>query len=195
VNAITAVDIQPTAGLASLSPADHTGCRCNSGWVVAVTHPQAEIWANNNLTRRGYRCFLPQYATRRRDRVMPTLWHNVVVPLWPGYLFVHHDSRNSWRPIYETPGVRSVLKHHDQIQWAPHGLVDALQATEDARRYIPPAGSQWAPGMAVSLATGPFHDHPGVVVSVTRGIAHVALMLFGCVRDVSVSVDCLVARE
>jgi hypothetical protein len=49
--------------------------------------------------------------------------------------------------------------------------------------------------MAVSLATGPFHDHPGVVVSVTRGIAHVALMLFGHVRDVTVNVDCLIPRE
>ena len=175
-------------------------CDCNSprsGWIVAVTHPQAETWADSNLQRRGYRCFLPRYATKRRDPVLRTLTRIVIAPLWPGYLFVHHDSRDSWRPIYETPGVRSVLKTRDQIQWANAGDVSVLQASEASRRSIAPPGASWAPGMPCSPVAGtPFAGHPAVVTEILSGNrAMIALLLFGELRQVSVDVDSLVARE
>ena len=174
-------------------------CDCNSprsGWIVAVTHPQAETWADSNLQRRGYRCFLPRYATKRRDPVLRTLTRIVIAPLWPGYLFVHHDSRDSWRPIYETPGVRSVLKTRDQIQWANAGDVSVLQASEASRRSIAPPGASWAPGMPCSPVAGtPFAGHPAVVLSVDGRKARIGLLLFGELRTVSIDVGSLVARE
>lgn len=196
MNAI--VDIQPTADLASLSPADHTGCYSIRGprWACIYTNPQAELWANSNLRRAGYQTFLPTHTIRQRDRVVASMHHTVVRPLFPRYLFLMFDHHTaSWSPIRAIPGVADILRSGHDLHYAPDAVVSVLQATEDARRAIPPAGSQWAPGMAVSLATGAWHGHQAVVVSVTRGIAHVALMLFGCVRDVTVSVDCLVARD
>jgi len=189
-HAMTAVD--------TTQPGDPR-CYCNSprsGWIVAVTHAQAETWADSNLQRRGYRCFLPRYAAKRRDPVLRTLTRVVLAPLWPGYLFVHHDSRDSWRPIYETPGVRSVLKTRDQIQWANAGDVEALEASEASRRCIAPPGASWAPGMPCSpVARTPFAGHPAVVISVERQTARIAMLLFGELRTVTIDVACLVARE
>ena len=180
------------------TPPPDLRCDCNSprsGWIVAVTHPQAETWADSNLQRRGYRVFLPRYATKRRDPVLRTLTRVVIAPLWPGYLFVHHDSRDSWRPIYETPGVRSVLKTRDQIQWANAGDVEAVRASEELRRTLTPPGSLWRPGDACQPCDGPFQGLPAVVLEVERQIARVAIMMFGELRTVSVDVRCLVARD
>ena len=174
-------------------------CCCNSprsGWIVAVTHPQAEAWADTNLTRRGYRVFLPRYATKRRDPVLRTLTRVVIAPLWPGYLFVHHDSRDSWRPIYETPGVRSVLKTRDQIQWANAGAVEAIRASEALRRTLTPPGSLWRPGAPCQLRDGPFQGLPAVVTEILPGNrARIAIMMFGELRTVSINLSSLVARD
>jgi hypothetical protein len=92
--------------------------------------------------------------------------------------------------------VFKLLTNADQIpSHVARGLVEALQAAEALAASGILADVPWAPGTPCSLATGPFREHPGVVVSVTRSTAHVALMLFGHVRDVTVNVDCLVARE
>jgi hypothetical protein len=92
--------------------------------------------------------------------------------------------------------VFKLLTNADQIpSHVARGLVEALQAAEALAASGILADVPWAPGTACSVSRGAFAGHPGVVVSVTRGIAHVALMLFGHVRDVTVSVDCLVARE
>lgn len=177
---------------------DHLGCNCNSprtGWIVAVTQPQAESWADTNLSRRGYRTYLPRYAAKRRDPVLRTRTQIVLAPLWPGYLFVHHNSRDSWRPIYETPGIRSVLKHRDQIQWVRAGAVEAVEALEDARRHLPAVNAQWAPGAVCRVATGIMAGFPGVVLSTGHDMALVSLMFLGQLREISLPVECLVARD
>jgi transcription antitermination factor NusG len=192
------VDRQPDTGLDRRSPRDYLACYCNSrrsGWIVAVTYPHAEPWALSNLERRGYRPFLVQYAARRRDPVLHTMTHVVLLPLWSGYVFVPYDSRDSWRPIYETPGVRSVLKHRDQIQYVPHGIVEALQATEHVRRSVAPLDASWAPGTPCTLAAGAFRGHDAVVIGTRDGRTLVGVMCFGAMREVSVPADCLMARE
>jgi transcription antitermination factor NusG len=180
------------------APASHLGCYCNSprtGWIVATTHSQAERWADANLNRHGYRTYLPLVARRRRVPVLRTLSTIAIVPLWPGYLFVHHDSRDSWRPIYETPGVKAVIRCGSEIQWAPEAEISALQATEASRRCLTPETTQWAPGALCSLLAGPFAGLPAIVTSLHRGDATITLMFLGHLRNVSVNLDCLSLRS
>lgn len=174
----------------------HHPCHCiRQGWIVATTHSQAERWATENLQRRGYRAYLPLVAIRRRDRVTPSLRRVVHVPLFTGYLFVHHDSRNSWRPIYETPGVRGVIRNGSQIQYAPEAAVSALQADE-ARRAAPlPPSLFLASGTPVAVSGGPLRGHHAIVVASTDHTAIIQLIMFGELRDVAVDVDCLTARD
>jgi len=180
------------------APVSHLGCYCNSprtGWIVATTHPQAEPWAETNLQHRGYRTYLPLVLRPRRDRSLPTLVHHVLAPLWSGYIFVHHDSRDSWRPIYETPGVRSVLRNRDQIQFAPEAAVDALREGEALRRSQVADSHQWAPGALVAPANGIFQGLPAVILAVHHDTARIGLMFLGQLREITMPIECLVARE
>jgi transcriptional antiterminator RfaH len=181
------------------TPDSRNDLRCyGSGaprWAVVQTHPQAEHWANSNLQRNGYRTFLPLCTVQRRDRVLPTLKRLVVVPLFSRYLFVQHDNPDLWRPIRETPGVHCVLTNGNRIQYARAGDVEAVRAAQALAATQPPENCWAAPGTPCSPAAGAFTGHPAVVISVERGKAIIAMLLFGELRQVSVDVSSLVARE
>ena len=177
---------------------DHRGCYGNSprvGWIVAATHSQAEPWANSNLQRRGYETYLPLVLRQRRDRVLPTLVHHLLVPLFRGYLFVRYDSRDPRRPIRETPGVRDLIRCGSEVQFVPDGAVSALQASEEARRSLAPASSPWRPGMACRVATGIMAGFPGVVIYLAGDTALVSLMFLGQLREISLPLEYLMARD
>jgi transcription antitermination factor NusG len=169
---------------------------CCGNWGVCYTHPGAERWANDNLTRAGYRTFLPLATVTRRDRVLRSLRHTIQIPLFPRYLFIQHDNPDLWRPIRETPGVHSVLQCANRMQYARAGAVEAVEAALALAAASPPRETaQWAPGDAVALAAGPFVGHPAVVLSVRRDTAHVSVMLFGALRQVQAPVAWLTARD
>lgn len=164
-------------------------------WAVAVSHPQAEQWADANLRRQGYDTYLPLYAVQRRDRALPSLRHTVLAPLFSRYLFVRHVAGESWRPIYETPGVARLLRDGDKLSYAAEGAVSALQASEASRRTLTPPGPLWRPGMPCRLVLGAFVGHDAVVVSVQRSTAVVVLPVFGQVREAIVGLPCLAPRD
>jgi transcription antitermination factor NusG len=172
-------------------------CYCNSEprWTVVHTHPQAERWADANLRRRGYPTYLPLYSARVQDRVLRTLTRTVERPLWPGYVFVQHEPETSWRPIYETPGVAAMLRNGSQLQYVPHGALEAVQSAQATAAIRLPLAVQWAPGMPCSLATGPFADHQAVVLSIGHDMATVAILMLGHLREVALQLDCLRPRD
>jgi transcription antitermination factor NusG len=187
------LDATPHTRLDAAEPdplhARNVGPRCGN-WGVCYTQPQAEHFAEANLTRNGFRTYLP-LATRWIKRPV----HFVRVPLFARYLFVQHDIPELWRPIRETPGVTAVLQCGNRMQYASAGAVEALQAAEALAATQPPETASWAPGTPCSLATGPFAELDAVVLSIHRNIASVGIMCMGALRSVSVDVACLVGRE
>jgi transcriptional antiterminator RfaH len=172
------------------NPADHIGCHGN--WAVAQTHPQAERWADQNLRRLGFTTYLPLVAIRRPDRVTPSLTHRVLVPLWPGYVFVQHDNPDLWRPIREAPGVANVLKCGNRLQYVRQGALEAARAVVEATSY-PTHGL--VVGAACSVLLGPLEGMSGVVIQLGREYALVSLLMLGQLRSVSVPLDCLKSRD
>ena len=196
------VDRQPHTRLdTAVAPYGTLPVRCSRirgpAWFVCQTNPQAERWAQSNLSRRGYQTYLPMCAVRRRDRVIPSLWHTVETPLFGNYLFIRFDPEHDpWTPIRYSPGVlRLVVSGHAGPERVPHGIVEALQAGDDARRSIAPLHASWPPGTACSVSVGPFRGHDAVVIGTRDGRTLVGVMCFGAMREVSVSVDCLIPRE
>ena len=176
--------------------ANHLRCGCNGPrWTVVTVWPHAERYAASNLQRQGYGCFLPLVWVSRRDRALPTLRHRVEVPMFSGYLFVQHDPRDSWTPIRTTPGVRSMLRNGNQLQYANAGAVEAVQAAVALAAATTQETPHWAPGTPCSLATGAFHGLPAVVTQVHASNANIAIMMLGHLRSVSVPLDCLRARD
>ena len=164
-------------------------------WAVLATYPQAEAWAESNLRQRGYTPFLPRYTARIRDRSLPTLLRTVSRPLFPGYIFVQHDPRDPWRPIRYCPGIRANLIGGLGVQYARAGDVEAVQAAQAQPAPIDQPDATRRVGAAVAPASGPFAQHQGVVLEIRGNRAVLAMLLFGELRQVSVDVSSLVARD
>jgi transcription antitermination factor NusG len=164
-------------------------------WAVARTKPQAERWAFINVCRLGYEAFLPACTVRRRDRVVPSLFHNVEVPLFRGYVFIQHTPGTSWRPIRSAPGVASIVCAGHEIRYAAPGAVEQLMATEALRRTPAPLQQRFRPGSACRLSAGALRGHEAVVVEIDGDSVAVAVMLFGELRRVSVPLDSLALRD
>jgi len=163
-------------------------------WFCVQTHPQAEQWACDNLRRQGYQTYLPMHSVQVRDRVLPTLWHTTIQPLWKGYAFVQFSSLDPWHPIQSSYGVRRLVGFPNPAP-CPSRVVEALQAGEELRRTLTPREPLWRPGAACKLSDGAFQGHAAVVTAVHHDRALVALLMLGHLREVQVSLGCLVARE
>lgn len=188
------LDALPATRLDVQANANEPACYCNSpGWCVAHTHPQAERWADTNLRRSGYVTYLPLYAAQVRDRAIPSLRHTVIRPLFTGYIFVQHHRGSSWRPIYETPGVHSLIRSGSQLQYAPDAAVEALQASEAVRRLPVAVKPSWAPGMPVVVSGGAACGFKGVIVELRGDRATVMLMMLGALRRADIGLGNLVA--
>jgi transcription antitermination factor NusG len=166
---------------------------CGSRWAVCQTHPQAERWALANLQRQGYAAHLPLTAAWRRDRATPTLRHRVLVPLWPGYLFVVPGSL--WAPIRSTAGVSRLLMAGLKPHMLASGLVEALQAGE-AVRATPLAGhSLIVSGEAVVVSKGAANGMVGAVISIHGDLARIGCMFFGQLREITIPIASLERRD
>jgi transcription antitermination factor NusG len=190
------LDASVMAAVDTAAPvANHLGCY-SIRWACVYTQPQAETWAASNLTTAGYRVWFPTSVVQRRDRATPTIRHAVTVPLFPRYGFIAFDHRDtSWSPIRDTPGVVDLVRCGSLPAYTNAAAVERLQGLLAQTATQQPETGQWASGDAVAPSTGPFTGHPAVVISVTGQRAIVAMLLFGELRQVSVDVNSLVARE
>lgn len=130
-----------------------------SRWYVVHTRSHQERWAETNLSRQGFRSWLPvMERSRRHARRIET----VRVPLFPGHLFVEMDiAREAWRAINGTFGVRRLLADG----FRPQALPEATGA--DGLSTVAPADLR--PGDAVTIASGPFAECAAVVLRLAPG--------------------------
>ena len=183
------------------TPDSRSDVRCRSiRWACVYTQPQAETWAASNLTTAGYRVWFPTTVVQRRDRATPTLRHAVTVPLFPRYGFIAFDHRDtSWSPIRNTPGVVDLVRSGSLPAYTTDIHVVALRSALDAAKAsdapIDQPDATRRVGAVVAPASGPFAQHQGVVLEIRGNRAVLAMMLFGELRQVSVDVNSLVARE
>jgi transcriptional antiterminator RfaH len=165
-----------------------------SSWTVVATHPQAERWAEANISRAGYRTYLPLVAGKKRDRAIRTMFHDVLLPLFPGYLFAEVGSADPWTPIRYAPGVRSLIIYGNRLQYARAGAVEALQAGEEFRREVPQGAAAWRVGASCAILGGVFEGAAAVVVELRGLRAVVALISCGALTRAVVELSALGPR-
>lgn len=155
-------------------------------WYVAQTQPRAEGRAITHLERQGYEVFCPRY---RKTVCHARKARQVLVPLFPNYLFLHLDtSRDLWRAVNGTRGVARLISQGETPAPLPQGIVEDLLAKADAGGVM-----DWTPtfkiGQAVRIADGPFMDLVGKLEHLdAAGRVRVLLELLG--RHVSVALRC-----
>ena len=137
----------------------------NTIWIAVATHPNAEGQAVQNLKRQGYECYCPcTRVVRRRARRSET----VERPFFPGYLFVRLDrTRDQWRPIMHSRGVRTVVRFGERLGIVPQGVIDSLLTREEDGVLKPPAAAERLEvGQRVSLHGTLFDDFVCAVQSI-----------------------------
>ena len=195
------LDLSPNETLqavATLECSEHRQCGCYAApvWGVIQTHPKAEFWATSNLTRQGYRTYLPLYAVKRRDPASPTVMRTVLRPLFTSYAFVQFSQADPWYPIRRTPGVRQLmLSEYGKPHILRPGVLEAVQAAQAPAATQPPSEAQWHLGDAVAPRVGPLAGLPGVVLAVEGENATVGILFLGQLREVVYPNDALVERQ
>lgn len=129
-------------------------------WYVVSSQPHQEARAEVNLRRQGFDVWLPllQKARRHARRV-----DRVLVPLFPGYLFVALDFGTArWRSINGTFGVVKLLCNGDVPQAVPDGLVDEIMSRRDAGGFVRLPARAFVVGQGLRVAEGPFADLEGI---------------------------------
>lgn len=130
-------------------------------WYVVFSKPRQEAVAEKNLCRQGFRVYLPrmQLPRRRRGR-----WLTVVEPLFPRYLFVYLDTKQtSVAPIRSTYGVTSLVRFAERLAVIPSEVIGALAEGEDKVSGLHAYGRPlFHQGDPVQFTDGPFAGLQGV---------------------------------
>ena len=131
-------------------------------WYVVHARPHQEHRAEVNLTRQGYRVWLPVMERSRRRAKRFETGH---LPLFPGYLFVELDiAREPWRAINGTFGVKRLLADGPHPRAVPEEFVTALRKATRADGVSTPEPPDLKPGDAVTIAAGPFVECAAIVL-------------------------------
>jgi transcription elongation factor/antiterminator RfaH len=130
-------------------------------WYVAATEPKKHGLAVQNLERQFFRCVCP-YIQRVRRHARRT--ENVLVPLFPGYIFVNFDiDKDRWRSINGTLGVIGLISF-DQAR--PRPMPDEAMASlleKYCSDSVASEADDLRSGDSVMIISGPFADQYATV--------------------------------
>ena len=136
----------PAAGVAAALNRD-------ARWYAVQCQPHRERAAALHLANQKFVPFLP---LRRKTRRHAHRIENVLVPFFPGYLFVAFDrERHQWRSVNGTFGVVRLVMQGERPAPAPAGFVEALHET-CAEHGVVEWRADLKPGQAIRILTGPF---------------------------------------
>jgi len=132
-------------------------------WFLAQHKPNSHRIAERNLTRQGFRTFLPMQEETKRVRGKFATRSR---PLFQGYLFVALDPRQGgWRAINATYGITRLVSLGNEPTPVPLDLVSQLMLRCDASgKLLPPRILK--PGDQVTLSKGPFSDFVATIETI-----------------------------
>lgn len=154
-------------------------------WYVAETLPRLEGVAQSRLTQQGFASFCPRF---RRTRRHARRTDQVIVPLFPGYLFVRFDrDRDPWRSINGTRGVKRLVGCD---RGYPRSMPEPAMAEIMARcdgEMVHGILPSLQPGQSVRLISGPFADMLGEITELdNHGRVRVLLDLLGGPKNIAI---------
>jgi len=132
-------------------------------WFALYTKANQESIAIQHIERQSFEVYCPMMTrTRRHARKV----EQVKRPLFPSYICVRFSrTRDQWRPLLSTRGVRSLVKFGDSVGLLPEDFVEHLRAHEDAGRLSQFLLPKVEPGDCVTLTEGPFRNFVARVLS------------------------------
>jgi len=157
-------------------------------WFVLWTRSHCEQLVYDQLAAKGFSMFLPTMNIwSRRGGVRRPL----PVPMFPGYLFVHHAmDKASYIELRKARGLVDVLgERWDRLAVVPEEEIEAIQRVQRTRLPAMPH-PYLREGRRVRITRGPLADVEGILVRIksNKGLLVVSINLLQ--RSVAVEVDC-----
>lgn len=130
----------------------------------------------------GLPVFAPSLVLLKNTRLGPRRFRE---PLFPGYIFIRADLTQNYRRLLAVEGVRKFVQFGTKIPPLPDSVVEQLREGlgGESREIQPPP---LAPGMEVSILSGPFRDLRAVVEWALPARDRVRLLLEFLGRTVAV---------
>lgn len=125
-------------------------------WIVAKTKSQRERWAAENVSRQGFKYYLPMVAPLEDDRLR-------LVCIFPGYLFIFTDGR--WHSLLSTFGISSLIMHGQRPAIMPTKEIEQLRTRENKDGLIELPKTSLQVGDAIRITSGAFSESIGIYAS------------------------------
>ena len=125
-------------------------------WYIVRTQPRAEERAVWHLNNQGFEAYLPRYRKERRHARRKEM---VMRPLFPGYVFVHINTKHqSLHVINSTVGVISLVQFGAMPRPVSANVIDGIRAREDSTGTISLSANRLKEGDCVRVREGAFAD-------------------------------------
>jgi transcription termination/antitermination protein NusG len=176
-----------------MSDVSHESDQSATGWFVIWTESRAEKKVASRIEAQGMESWMPTVTERHRwsDR-----WKNVVMPLFPGYLFARGE-RSQLHRLLRTPGVLTVVKSGDGPAVLSDSFIASLRGALDRAANVAKPMTErhdYALDEEVVVQEGPLVGLRGVVQQF-RGARHLVIWVREIGRGVAFTIGAaLVAR-
>jgi transcriptional antiterminator RfaH len=97
-------------------------------WFILTTKPKQEFVAEKNLTLLGANVYLPIYLKKVKKKKEK---HEVISPLFSGYLFAQFAINELYHSVRYTRGVKSVLGNNEYLWTIDNNKVEDIRRRED----------------------------------------------------------------
>ena len=124
-------------------------------WYVIHTRPRQEERALENLTRQGYKAWMPWLEV---EKIRGGRITKVIEPMFSRYLFIQLDQvTTNWGPIRSTLGVSKLVTFGNQAASISNEFVEILQRTplQDSKHIL-------KQGDEVEIMQGPLKGVKGI---------------------------------
>jgi transcription antitermination factor NusG len=122
-------------------------------WIVALTKPNHEAIAADNLRRQAFDYYYPRFLFKKPGST------STIRPLFPRYMFIHIGQM--WRSLSGTRGISYLLMGEFGPQKVSDRIVESLKARHDsAGLYQLVEPPKFNRGAKVKVETGPFAGCP-----------------------------------
>lgn len=162
----------------------------HGGWYVAESLPKREALAIEQLRRQGFDGFCPRF---RKVRSHGRKREVILVPLFPGYVFVRIDiERQPWRSVNGTLGVKRLVgSEGNRPEAIPAAAMQTLfRRCDDG--IVTRLVDQPKAGQAVRILSGPFAESLGEIEALDdRGRVNVLLDILGQRTSVRMTIESL----
>ncbi|MCK5003904.1 MAG: hypothetical protein KAS21_02400 [Candidatus Aminicenantes bacterium] len=129
-------------------------------WYILSIKPKQEQSVIKNLNIMGVESYLPLYKKKKKVKKEKT---DVIVPLFPGYLFCRFDFDDHYQKIRYTRGVKKVLGNKQSLWIIDKDKVeDIKKREEDGLVIMKKVEENFKPGMNIIVDEGDFDGWEGI---------------------------------